>query len=118
MDTEPKEEPPFVKEAEFRTTNLAVKVDVDQDDVGIYKYFDSCTSTVIYYKCLDPRPNELTDEKILYTYVMEVRMGQAIMMMDKYQRRYKKVRIEELMDVTIMGHPANVVLRPIQESTR
>ncbi len=50
IDPEPNEEPPLVKEAEFRTTNKVVKVDMDQDEVGIYKYFDSRTSTAIYYK--------------------------------------------------------------------
>ena len=73
IEPEPEERPPSINEAEFRTTSHVVKVDVDQEEVGLYKFFDPRTSTAYYYECVDPRPNELTRKKILYLYVLENR---------------------------------------------
>ena len=94
------------------TTSHVVKVDVDQEEVGLYKFFDPRTSAAYYYECVDPRPNELTRKKILYLYVLENRPDQAMIMVDKYGRQYKKAKLEELVGVTIAGQPVDIVLRP------
>ena len=94
----------MIRESELRTTNRVTKVEVDQEDAGIYKHFDSRSSTTFYYKCLEPRVKELSDEKILYIYAMETRTTQSMLMMDKYRRRYKIAKMKELAEFTIVGH--------------
>ena len=59
---------------------------MDQEEVGLYKFFDPRTPAAYYYECVDPRPNELTRKKIFYLYVLENRPDQAMVMVDKYGR--------------------------------
>ncbi|MCO5581225.1 hypothetical protein L7F22_035103 [Adiantum nelumboides] len=117
IDPKPEERPPVIREASYKIASSVLKVDVDQEDVGIYKCFDFSTSTACYYKCLDPRTHELTKKKILYMYMMEKHQDQDAVMVDKYRRQYIRTTMEELAGLTIPGQPLEVVLRPSKART-
>ncbi|KAI5064332.1 hypothetical protein GOP47_0021002, partial [Adiantum capillus-veneris] len=109
---EPEEKPPMLADGKFRPVSPMIRVDIDQEDDGVYRHFEPTTSTTFYYWCSDPKSHELSEENIMYVYIIEGGKGAVIVTIDKYQWLYRRVVMDDLTDLTFAGQPPPMILRP------